>query len=257
MARCFNLFLFLVCYDNLTIAQRKINRSKSEKKARKACHLDTLLELNPLRQICRSFDCYQKNDLSRPPTRTVVQGRWPRIMKNEYTCQPAPWRSRRTRFRAHGGNKSFQCERTVVYRESSRSGRWSSKATRDLSWTHCRCCRLLSLSLSSSLPVLLFLSLRAPRLIYSFLRRWLPFFLDFFFISVLLPVFCFRKRQPLIYTPSLHRTRDRARVLLRSLATAARECCYSVYLFACVNFILYLRCRACNSYCKVRFRSKR
>lgn len=44
-----------------------------------------------------------------------------------------------------------------------------------------------------------------PRLIYSSLCRCLPFFFDFFFISVLLPVFCFRKRQPLIYTPSLHR----------------------------------------------------
>lgn len=43
------------------------------------------------------------------------------------------------------------------------------------------------------------------RLIYSSLCRCLPFFWDFFFISVLLPVFCFRKRQPLIYTPSLHR----------------------------------------------------
>lgn len=34
-----------------------------------------------------------------------------------------------------------------IHRESSRSGRWSSKATRDLSWAHCRCCRLFSLSL--------------------------------------------------------------------------------------------------------------
>lgn len=87
-----------------------------------------------------------------------------RITRCEYTCQAAGWTF------LHGGNKSFQCERTVVYRESSRSGRWSSKATRDLrAGTNCRCCRVSSLSPSHS-----FFAPRArllPRLIYSFLRR--------------------------------------------------------------------------------------
>jgi len=83
---------------------------------------------------------------------------------------------------AHDGNKSFQYERTVVYRKSSRSGRWSSEATRDLGAGSSPDATDSPLFLSSALS---FPSLCSPRLIYSFLRRWLPFFPDFFFISCL------------------------------------------------------------------------
>lgn len=80
-----------------------------------------------------------------------------RITRREYTCQVAG-----STF-VHGGNKSFQCERTVVYRESSRSGRWSSKATRDLRAGPTADAAESLLFLSLSLPFSLFFhSARSP-----------------------------------------------------------------------------------------------
>lgn len=118
-----------------------------------------------------------------------------RITRQKYTCRVR--RGGRTRWKVFNA-------RTIVHRKSSRSGRsWSSKRQEGInSGTVAGCFWPLLLLQLLLLPVL---SLSSARLIYSSLCHCLPFFCDFFFISVLLPVFCFRKRQPLIYTPSLHR----------------------------------------------------
>jgi len=93
----------------------------------------------------------------------------PRITRRGYTCQLL-----------HTAEiKAYQCEKTIVYRESSRSGRWSSKATRD-SRAGGPCCRLSSLFLSPS-----FLRIRPPTYLFlspslaPFLPRLLLYFCPF------------------------------------------------------------------------------
>ena len=100
----------------------------------------------------------------------------PRLTRREYTCQPL-----------HTAEiKAFQYERTVVYRESSRSGRWSSKATRDLRVRSPVLPILLCLFLSPS-----FLRIRSPTYLFlsSSLAPFLPRLLLYFcpFARFLLP----------------------------------------------------------------------
>lgn len=91
----------------------------------------------------------------------------PRITRHGYTCQPL----------CTAEIKALQCERTVVYRESSRSGRWSSKATRD-SRAGGPLPVLLPFLLSFLLPFSLsFLPPRSPPPTYLFLSPSLAPFL--------------------------------------------------------------------------------
>jgi len=127
----------------------------------------------------------------------------PRITRRGYTCQPL-----------HTAEiKAYQCEKTIVYRESSRSGRWSSKATRD-SRAGGPCCRLSSLFLSPS-----FLRIRPPTYLFlspslaPFLPRLLLYFCSFCPFSA-------SANDSRLFISRLCIARDRARVLLRLLATA-------------------------------------
>lgn len=145
---------------------------------------------------------------------------------------------------ADGGNKSFPI-RKDVYRESSRSGRWSSKATRDLrAGTRCRCCRLfsLSLSLSASVSLLLSSAFRPFPPTYLFLSPSLAPFLPRLLLYFLLPVFCFRKRQPLIYIPSLHRAgpSEGAFFCVYSLLPSCWLPLLSPLIFSFRSFLLFL-----------------
>lgn len=110
---------------------------------------------------------------------------------------------------AHDGNKSFQRERTVVYRKSSsRSERWSrEQSDKGLgSWI---LLPVLPILFSFSPALSLFLLCARPDLFIPFSVAGSLSSPTSSLFLVLLPVFCFRKRQSLIYTLSLHRAEPR------------------------------------------------